>query len=125
MKQIMLGLMGALLCIAGYAGTAGAADRLVVIGDEDLYITSKTDASQLTSGVSNQAEDAVIIFEGEPFRWKGYGTPTSTVGAYVDASVHPGRVINQSVLQGGFAAILDEDSAATGASLYIIYRGRQ
>jgi hypothetical protein len=123
-KSATISILIAFLILMGWACLASAQEaRLSVIGDEDLYVTSKTAAIQLESGVSVRAQAATVFFEGETIRFKAYGTATSTVGALIDPDlIQAARFGHEDIWGSNF--VLDEDSLTTGATLYIIYYGK-
>lgn len=96
-------------------------ERLVIIGDEVLYITSKTTPRQLASSVSPQAVNVWLWVEGEDMRAKFYGQATSTSGGILG---NEREVWLEYEEIGPSNYVLDEDSALTGTSVYAVYYGR-
>jgi len=99
-------------------------ERLEVIGDEDLYLTSTSAVKQLASSVSPQAVQVDFYWNGEIFRWKSYSTVTNTSGAKIDPDVTTGIIGFDAGLIENLTLVLDEDAASTGTSIYAVYWGR-
>lgn len=126
---VLFTVIGAELCMGianpppAEARTLGTGLRLEIIGEEDLYVTSKTSPVQLASAVSPMACAADFFFEGEAVRWRAYADGTSETGALIDPDVLPKMSMDEPELDGT-RFILDESAAVTGTSVYVIYYGR-
>jgi hypothetical protein len=109
---VMLGL----LC-----GPALGADELKLVATETITVSSS--ATAFTSGVSNQAHQAVLFFAGDLVRYRIDGTvPTATAGALGQEGDI--LVLDQTEQITNFKVI--SDSAATSGATIIVdwYRKR-
>lgn len=98
-----------------------AGQRLKILGDEVLTITSKTTPVQFNSGVSVSAVNVFVLFEGQDLRWRAYGTATQDQGGLF-TEYDRFWMEEEEIPSSNF--ILERGAAATGATAYAIFYGR-